>query len=240
MFTFLQPETFQGRSAQAPYFEEWYFHLHNGKQTLALTPGICYAPKPFAYLQIAEPAQHLVHFYRYSIKDFHARPGRFNFSLGRHLFSSEQILLNGNGWQGEVDFTERVPFSEKRYHTGMMGPFAFYPKMSCKHAVITIQSPLSGAFFHQEEPYVFSGGNGYVEKDWGKTFPRPYLWIQAHFPLGTFTLSLARLSVLGGMHTGALVLLYTQGKRFFSSNCSGLHLTHLTQTEDQVWHLQFS
>ncbi|MCI0522115.1 MAG: hypothetical protein L0Y37_00515 [Bacteroidales bacterium] len=51
----------------------------------------------------------------------------------------------------------------------------------------------------------FSGGRGYIEKDWGHSFPSAYIWIQSnHFdtPNTSFKASVARIPWLTGSFTG--------------------------------------
>ncbi len=41
---------------------------------------------------------------------------------------------------------------------------------------------VSGELEFNGEPVDFSGGRGYIEKDWGSYFPEGYIWLQSnHF-----------------------------------------------------------
>lgn len=235
----LLPEAFQGEHAEAPYFEGWYFRMQNGTHFLSLIPGICLGADSHAYIQILNAEQGISHYWRYPPSAFQFRRDRFEISIEENIFSSECIRLRDPRLQGEIHFANRVPFSPHPLHTGMMGPFAFFPHMQCSHGVVTIQSTLAGSLADDSGEMDFTGGMGYVEKDWGKSFPQPYLWTQAHLDGGTFMLCLARVPVPGGAMTGLLSFLFTGEKRFFFSTYTGSRPSSICRTEDGTLHLSF-
>jgi hypothetical protein len=83
------------------------------------------------------------------------------------------------------------------------------------------------------------GGRGYIEKDWGRSFPSGYIWMQAnHFQQEGISLksSIARIPWLGSSFTGFICGLWLQGEliRFTTYNgtrlrkCfADLHQVHL-------------
>lgn len=233
----LMPDTFQGSHAKSPYFEGWYFRLQNDAHTISLIPGMCLEPEPHAYLQILFADTGYSLYREYPISSFCFREDRFAVSVGSNQFSTEAIQIDEPELRGNVTFSNRVPFSTHRLNTGMMGPFAFLPAMQCQHGVVTIRCALSGCLETENGPMDFTGGIGYVEKDWGSAFPQPYLWTQGHFQDATFMLCLASVPVPGCSMTGLLAFLYTGGQRFFFSTYKGAHLSTLCRTEDGSWHL---
>ncbi|MFT9056463.1 MAG: tocopherol cyclase family protein [Ethanoligenens sp.] len=235
----LLSETFQGKYAQAPYFEGWYFRLQNGSHSISLIPGICLNPQPHAYLQILNGEKGASSYQEYPFSAFRFRQDRFAISIGENHFSSTSIHLREPQLHGDISFTNRVPFCAHRLNTGMMGPFAFVPWLQCRHGVVTIRSTLAGALTDDTGTMDFTGGIGYVEKDWGTAFPQPYLWTQAHFGLSTFMLCLARVPLPGGALTGILAFLYTGQKRYLFSTYTGTRLSTICRTEDGAWHLIF-
>jgi hypothetical protein len=57
-----------------------------------------------------------------------------------------------------------------------------------------------------------TGGEGYIEKDWGKSFPQAWIWMQAnHFAAqnASFMFSIARIPWLGTSFTGLISFLRT-------------------------------
>lgn len=237
MSSLLTPDAFQGSHAKAPYFEGWYFRLQKGDHSISLIPGICLEPQPHAYLQILNAENKSSIYREYPLRAFQFREDQFRITVGTNRFSAHQIVLKDPQLHGTITFTDRVPFSCHRLSTGMMGPFAFLPAMQCKHGVVTIRSTLSGSLADETGEMDFSGGVGYVEKDWGSAFPSPYLWTQAHFDTGTFMLCLARVPIPGGTLTGILSFLYTGQTRYAFSTYTGAQLAYICRTEDQTLHL---
>lgn len=54
------------------------------------------------------------------------------------------------------------------------------PFMECNHAVISMKNTLHGRVNVNESMLDFDGGTGYIEKDWGCSFPKTYLWCQGN------------------------------------------------------------
>ena len=70
---------------------------------------------------------------------------------------------------------------------GIMGWYSFVPFMECSHGILSMDHRLEGqlkiALDGPEQTVDWSGGKGYIEKDWGRSFPRAYIWMQSnHFP----------------------------------------------------------
>ena len=51
-----------------------------------------------------------------------------------------------------------------------MGPFSFVPLMECYHGILSMNHSLKGTLSFQGENLLFTGGKGYIEKDWGHSF----------------------------------------------------------------------
>ena len=60
-----------------------------------------------------------------------------------------------------------------------MGFFAYFPFMQCYHEIVSMSHSLNGSL-NFSEAIDFSGGEGYIEKDWGTSFPKEYVWIQSN------------------------------------------------------------
>jgi hypothetical protein len=63
-----------------------------------------------------------------------------------------------------------------------MGPYSFVPFMECYHGILSMNHTISGIISHNGIDISFDGGKGYMEKDWGHSFPKAYIWMQSnHF-----------------------------------------------------------
>ena len=80
-----------------------------------------------------------------------------------------------------------------------MGYFAYIPNMECNHAVISMNHTVDGCIRYNGSDISFCNDFGYIEKDWGKSFPSRYVWVQAnHFPRpgDSIMLSIASIPML--------------------------------------------
>ena len=54
--------------------------------------------------------------------------------------------------------------------------------MECYHGVVSMDHIIQGELLIDGQTVDFSGGRGYIEKDWGKQFPSAWIWGQSnHF-----------------------------------------------------------
>ena len=68
------------------------------------------------------------------------------------------------------------------FSPGIMGPYSFIPFMECYHGILSMNHNISGVINHNGIDISFDGGKGYMEKDWGHSFPKAYIWMQSnHF-----------------------------------------------------------
>ena len=131
-------------------------------------------------------------------------------------FTEEGATLDlaGSGARirAEVRFSDIERYPRSFLHPGIMGPFSFVPAMECRHDVIHIRHALSGGLSVDGRGIDFTGGEGYIEKDWGHSFPQSWIWLQAgHFsqPGVSFMLSFARIPWLGRSFPGLIAFLKT-------------------------------
>ena len=86
-----------------------------------------------------------------------------------------------------------------------MGPYSFVPFMECYHGILSLDHTIQGQLTVRQETIDFSNGRGYLEKDWGQSFPSAYIWIQTnHFtqPGISFKASVAKIPWLGTSFVG--------------------------------------
>lgn len=96
----------------------------------------------------------------------------FTLNIGGNTFSREGLSLNIN--------TPALPTSALA--PTIMGPFSYLPFMECIHGINSLHHSLTGTLQIGSKTVSFDGGVGYIEKDWGHSFPKSYLWLQSnHF-----------------------------------------------------------
>lgn len=234
----LNPEIFQGKYKNRNYFEGWYFKLINGNQKsiLSIIPGIAISKKgeKKAFIQIIDGITGQTHYIPFDYSDFKYDSNRFRVIIGDNYFSKDRIILNlkSNNLSciGELHFHNRIPYPKKRTHPGIMGPFSFVPLMECYHGVVNISHNIQGQIIYQDKIANFDDGYGYIEKDWGKSFPESWIWVQCnHFTKGnvSFMFSIAKIPWFGSFFIGFISFLRIGEK----------HYTFATYTSSKIKHL---
>ncbi|MHA2239092.1 MAG: tocopherol cyclase family protein [Candidatus Hodarchaeales archaeon] len=224
-------------------FEGWYYKLvdHNEKAAIAIIPGFSSAHPRHAFIQIFNGITGDYQYNTFSLNEFRYTNNRFELFISKNYFSSDLIKLNLNTqdftFNGELTFKNQVPWPIKFLSPGAMGPFAFLPRMECSHAVLSFDHEIYGNLNINGEEYSFDHGRGYIEKDWGRSFPSGYVWMQSnHFPEQevSFMASIARIPYLGRSFTGFLAGFLYRNKLYLFSTYNRAKLKDLTINGNQV------
>jgi hypothetical protein len=110
-----------------------------------------------------------------------------------------------------------------------MGPFGYVPFMECYHGIVSVRHRIDGQLSVFGQTLDFSGGTGYIEKDWGSAFPSCWAWVQAnHFRDGAaFLFSVAQIPWLGRSFTGFFSFLYADGEFYRFATYTGARIIRL-------------
>lgn len=104
-----------------------------------------------------------------------------------------------------------------------MGPFSLIPNMECNHGIISLQHTTHGIIKVNDNLMNFCGGTGYIEKDWGSSFPRSYTWIQCNdFRDNTsIVVSVAHIPFYKFCFRGLIAIVYYKGKEYRFATYNG-------------------
>ena len=83
----------------------------------------------------------------------------------------------------------------------------------------------------------FNGGRGYIEKDWGKSFPAAWVWFQSNHFAGTnacISASVAIIPWVGNAFRGFIAGLWLDGKLYRFATYSGARIESLQISDDHV------
>jgi len=64
-----------------------------------------------------------------------------------------------------------------------MGWYTWVPRMDCYHGLFSFSDSLQGTLTLKGKVMDFFGGRGYIEKDWGQSFPAAWVWLQNNYLL---------------------------------------------------------
>jgi len=247
IYTTLNPDLYHGFGKKPPYFEGWYFKMVDVSEQhrYAVIPGIFIADDPaknHAFIQVLDGIKGTATYHEYPHSAFWAHPERFEVHVGASRFSAERITLDIDDEQltlrGEVAFQGRAPWPVTPLSPGIMGWYGWIPVMECYHGVVSLDHTLSGAFTLNGQTFDFSGGRGYIEKDWGQAFPSGYVWQQTnHFstPGTSLTASIALIPFMGRSFSGFIVGVWHHGTLYRFATYSGAKTEMLDITDDHVF-----
>lgn len=203
------PEEYHGWGKTRKYFEGWYYKVVNAEENkaLAIIPGIAMDEKgrQQAFVQVLDGRKLTSEYFSFKVQEFFPESGKFEIRLANNFFSKETLKLDLPAIKGQLYFNHLKPWPNKWYSPGVMGPFAFVPFMECYHGILSMDHTIGGQLTIGQETIDFSGGRGYLEKDWGHSFPSAYIWTQTnHFsqPGISFKASVAKIPWLGSSFVG--------------------------------------
>jgi hypothetical protein len=109
--------------------------------------------------------------------------------------------------------------------------------MECYHGVLSFDHPIQGALRIDDVSLDFEAGRGYIEKDWGQSFPTAWVWFQSnHFGnLGTsLTASVAVIPFLRGAFRGFIAGLWHEQRLYRFATYTGAEIDALDILPDHV------
>ncbi len=208
-----QPDMYHGWGRWRSFFEGWYFKLVDADErfVLALIPGIAYDKmgRAEAFLQVLDGKAGQAQYHVFPANAFEPANDKFAVKLADNFFSADRIQLQLPDLKGEIHFKDCYTWPRMLGAPGIMGWYSFVPFMECYHGIVSLHHTLQGSLHIGAEKVDFSGGKGYIEKDWGVSFPHSWIWMQTnHFetmPKACLTASVARIPWLGRHFVGYIV-----------------------------------
>ena len=240
------PERYHGFTARPPFFEGWYFKLvsNDGGQRLAIIPGVYLSEDPekcHAFIQVFDSEAEAGAYVRFPFEAFKASPDRFEVLIGANIFSTERIELNIDdgalSLKGRVTFSGQHPWPTSLLSPGAMGWFAWVPFMECYHGVVSMDHALAGSLALNDQALDFTGGRGFMEKDWGKQFPSAWIWGQCnHFDQveTSLMLSVAVIPWLGRSFGGFIVGFLYNGELHRFTTYNGAKIEEMAVADSTV------
>jgi hypothetical protein len=216
------PERYQGKNRKKRYFEGWYFKIVDPQRKLAyaLIPGVSMEEngERHAFIQVLDGVHSKSAYHRFAFEEFSAAPDRFEVRIGNNIFSDREVKVV----LGEQRFswTNKVAMSwpSSTLAPGVMGPFSYLPKMQCYHGLVSLHHRCVGQITDQRGTHSLSkGAIGYIEKDWGRSFPNAWVWLQSNHLTNISTpnslmISVADIPLLGTSFVGFLCTFLFEGK----------------------------
>jgi hypothetical protein len=237
---------YHGGSKKKNFFEGWYFKIVDRKEEAlyAIIPGVSLGGgegAPHSFIQVLNGLEGTSSYYRYSLEDFWYSKDSFEVRIDKNYFSLDGIKLDIEKPEarikGELKFKNLTAWPVKFASPGAMGWYAFLPFMEAYHGILSLNHDVGGQIIFDGRKINFSGGKGYIEKDWGTSFPSSYIWMQTnHFDEESvsFTASIARIPLLGRHFAGFIVGFWYKNKLFRFATYTGAKITKLQVQDNRL------
>lgn len=243
LHAFFNPEQFQGWNKQRNYFEGWYFKIVNadGTKAFAIIPGIAMGTdgNNHSFIQLLDGKKKTAIYHWFAAEDFIPSSRTFHIAVQKNSFSEKNLRLDVGDAKADLLFSGNIGWPKPWYSPGIMGPFAFVPFMECYHGIVSMDHRIEGTVQINNEVIDFTGGRGYIEKDWGRSFPSAYFWMQSnHFSEDGISLkcSVAKIPWMKSSFTGFIAGLWLHDRliRFTTYNQSRLRKSFADENEVEV------
>ncbi len=194
MKTILNPDLYHGKRKNKNFFEGWYFKIvdKNNLYKFAFIPGIAYGENSnqhHSFIQIVNCFDINYNYLKFISSDFKYNNDTFYINIAKNTFSLNGINLNLsyadeygkiNSIKGNLIFKNIEKWPDSFINPGSMVFYNYLFFMECYSQVCILNSDIEGILNINGTEIDFNGGKAYVEKNWGSSFPKSWLWIQSN------------------------------------------------------------
>ena len=245
LFQARHPDLFHGHQKKRNFFEGWYFKIVDSTQhhVFAFIPGIFLGKEAdtcHSFIQVVHGREAYFRYLTFPVESFQAQKNTFAIAVDRNKFSLNNMSLNikeqSFAARGELNFRNVFNWPDTFLNPGSMGFYNYIPRMQCYSQVCALDMELDGKLLINGTDIDFSGGRGYVEKNWGSAFPYSWIWMQCNnFPSSraALTCSLGHIPFLWGSFRGFLIAL-TVEKQFYPFTTMNRSRCRILQTGGDI------
>jgi len=240
------PEMFHGRSWRSSAFDGWYFKMVDPmeRHVWAVIPGIWMDRDPakqYCFVQFLDGSTGRTTMHRYPTQQFWSSRERFDIMVGKSRFSLTSMHLDIDdhdlSLSGDVHFTQTESWPIRPWAPGAMGPLGLLPFLEGYHGITNIDPRISGSLILEGQEIDFTGGRAYMERDWGSSFPRAWVWMQSnHFDEDhvCLTASIADIPLVGLTVRGFIVGFLYQHELLQWTTWNGSRLAHFARDDEHA------
>lgn len=160
-------------------FEGWYFR-HTGEHPFSFIAGLskC-SDDPHCFIQYIDVCGSA--YFRYDITEFSFAKKDMTISIAGNTFScsgiNANLSQNNQNIIAHIKYSKLVRYKKSLFAPSAMGPFSYLP-MPCVHSIISMRQNASGVISKNGDVKEVDC-RGYIEKDFGCSFPDNYFWLHA-------------------------------------------------------------
>jgi len=232
---FFNPVNFHGNSKKSEFFEGWYYKITSDDYQIAVIPGISIGEdNQQCFIQILDAKNNTSEYYTFPKEFFKYSKNSFEIKIGNCVFRENYMNLDLPGYHAEFNFSNIQNIPRSIFSPGVMGPYSYIPNMECNHGIIVINGKATG-FINDKK---IKSANFYMEKDWGKSFPSAWIWMQSNnfeYLNTSFTLSVANVPFRGKSFTGFIGYFLHKNKFYKFTSYNGSKIDFIDYKKNSVF-----
>lgn len=220
-------------------FEGWFVKIDDQVNNLMISVIWGYTTHDatkHAFIQFTNSIAHETSYIRYPIDELKWQTKPFVLQIGKNQLSEKGMILDfendGVLVNGRFSFGEFTPIKTSFLKPNIMGWLTYFPN-ECNHSITSMHHRVNGNLKIGESTWIFKEAHGYIEKDWGTSFPKEYVWAHANgWEDSSFVFSNATVPVLGKFAKGFFLVLQHKGKEYRFSSIEGARMLKFEVTHD--------
>lgn len=235
---------FRGNLRSTRYFEGWYLkHVSSGRDAVySFIPGVSLNKlDPHAFIQVINGRTGATWYVPYPLEAFRASRKTFDVTIGSSHFSAAGCKIAIDSDQltctGSLSYTGITPFPSSVLAPDIMGWYSYVPFMECIHDVVSMTHRVTGTLMVDGARVEFNDGDGYIEKDRGRSFPNSWIWVQCNSfgtPDVSLMVSIARIPWLGRSFAGFLGFVHCEGETVPFATWNGSTIESVQRSRDSL------
>jgi hypothetical protein len=170
-------DNFHYLGASHPSFEGFYCKVAKADgTTIVIICGFARTrEKSYAFVQVGS---HFCEtkYYEYPIESLNINEAGFSFSIQQHLISMQGISIIEKDCEINLTFENFTAWKRTRLRPSIMGALTYVPFVECKHDIVAPHFNASGSIKIEQQALYFNSDAGYIDRNWGKSFPKKYCW----------------------------------------------------------------
>lgn len=178
-------KSFQSQGKET-FFEGWYLRqtFEDSSLNFSVIFGIHKErEKREAFIQLIHYTLGSFYF-AYPYESFSYQKNPLYIQIEENYFSEKELVLNIQKEKIQIHinfmFSSWKDIKRTWYAPTIMGPFSYLKKLECYHEIVSLSHNVKGRYQINDLKYLDIQGRGYIEKDFGTSFPKSYLWCQCH------------------------------------------------------------
>lgn len=226
--------TFQGDIKRSKnYFEGWYYKQvsQEALTSISFIPGVSMNEEdPHAFIQCIynHGGKLKTLYFKFALSDFTYNHEPFEVSIAGNVFTLKDLVINledeSHIISGQLNYSNLLELEKSIVVPNIMGPLSYIKNLECNHDILSMDHEVNGEIILDDEVINFNCGRGYIEKDWGRSFPDKYLWVQSnHFSRKKTSIccSIAKLPILNMTIQGFFCNITHLGKEYRFATYNG-------------------